>query len=70
MKKAHTTYYEMTKSGRMVNLAVNEETKDHISLYEGIEPCSGVLQHWGSRKELIAELEDYISILKQYEKES
>ena len=60
MKKVQTIY-----SNHNFCIAVSEETDNHISVYEGIEPCSGVLKHWGSKEELIKELKD---IIKEVEK--
>lgn len=48
-------------------LTANEEAKPYVSIHEYGEPCSGVLKHWGTPEELIAECEHIIKILKAYE---
>jgi hypothetical protein len=64
IKKASTTYYVHLKSRQdTVCITVNEETPDHMTIYDGVEPCSGILRHWGTRKELRAELEELIAII-------
>lgn len=62
MKKVFTTY-----SNKGVYITVNGEVDDHISIHEGAESCSGILKHWGSKKELIKELEDIIKMIKELE---
>lgn len=62
MKKIQTTY---SSNDSRFCVAINEEYPDHISVYEHGEPCSGVLRHWGSKKELIKELEDIIKAIKE-----
>lgn len=48
-------------------LSVNEETPfQHVSIHEYGDPCSGVLQHWGTPDELIEECEHIIEVLKEY----
>jgi len=47
-------------------LSVNEEFP-HISVHEYGDPCSGVLRHWGTPEELIAECELIIKIIKTHE---
>ena len=64
MKKIQTIY-ELTKN---IQLVQNEEFKEHISLIEFGEPCSGILKHWGSIKEIKKELESIIIGLELYEK--
>ncbi len=64
IKKGHTTYYDTNNKG-IISLTVNEECEDNVSLHEYGEPCSGVLKHWGSRDELIEELEYLIKLLKE-----
>jgi hypothetical protein len=62
--KAHTTYYVHLKPRQdTVYIAVNEEVKDHISIYSELTPCSGVLTHWGTRAELKKELLELVEIL-------
>ena len=63
MKKASTTYYNNT-----CHITVNEEVKDHISVHDGGEPCSGLMRHWGSKKEIIKELEEIIEAIKNLTK--
>ena len=66
IKKAFTSYYVHLKSRPdTVHVQINEETPDHISVYDGFEPCSGVLKHYGTREELIKELEEIIEIIKK-----
>lgn len=55
MKKSQTTYYNNNFC-----VTVNEEVKDHISVHDIGEPCSGVLRHWGNKKQLIKELREVI----------
>lgn len=63
--KSTTTYYVNLKSRPdTVCIAVNEEG-DGMSIFSGIEPCSGVLKHWGSKSELRAELMELVSILDE-----
>lgn len=57
MKKASTTY---SVGNLELLITVNEEFPDHISVHHYGEPCSGILKHWGSRKELINELKNII----------
>lgn len=62
MKKIQTTY-ELTKN---IQLVQNEEFKEHISLIEYGEPCSGILKHWGSKTEILRELNEIIAKLEAY----
>lgn len=66
MKKAHTMYSADIRDG-IAMLTVNEEVDDNVSLHEWGEPCSGILKHWGTHRELINELGQYILLLKQSE---
>lgn len=62
----NTTYYVRLKCRPdTVHVYKSNEVEDHYSLYDGIEPCSGVLRHYGTKAELIAELKEYIEILEQ-----
>lgn len=64
MKKLSTTY-QLTE---YVLVTVNEELKEtieHISLHSYGEPCFGILKHWGSKAEIISELETIIKKLKE-----
>lgn len=64
--KATTTHYVYLKCRKdTVYIAVNEEAGGGMSIYDGIEPCSGVLRHWGSKSELRAELMELVSILDE-----
>jgi len=60
MKKTQTVY-KLTEN---VMMTVNEETGDHISIHDYGEPCSGIVKHWGTKKEIIKELESIITALK------
>lgn len=62
MKKLQTNY----KLTNDIQLVVNEEYKQHICLIELGENCSGILKHWGSKKEIIAELKDIINKLEDF----
>lgn len=63
--KSTTTYCAHLKSRPdTVCIAVNEEG-DGMSIFSGIEPCSGVLNHWGSKAELRAELMELVEILDE-----
>ncbi len=65
MKKVTTTYVSSEKSLKAILITVNEEVKDHISIHDYGEPCSGILKHWGSSKQLIKELESIIKAIKE-----
>ena len=58
------TIYKLTEN---VNLIHNEEFKGHICLTEMTEPCGGILKHWGTKKELIAELHEILKELVKTE---
>lgn len=60
MKLVSTTY-----ASDNFSITVDEEVQDHISVHEYGEPCSGVLKHWGSKAELIEELEEIIGAIKK-----
>ena len=63
--KATTTYYvSLPHRNDTVSIAVNDEGNG-MSIYDGIEPCSGVLRHWGSKAELRAELMELVEILDE-----
>ena len=62
MNKTQTTY--VSGIGGFY-ITVNEEVKDHMSVHKYGEPCSGVLRHWGSKKELIKELKGIIKSIKE-----
>ena len=64
MKKIQTNY-QLTDNVQMV---VNEEYKEHLCLIEFGENCSGILKHWGSKKEIIAELKEIINKLEETNK--
>ncbi len=59
MKKLQTNY-KLTDN---VQLVVNEEYKKHICLIEFGENCSGIMKYWGSKEEIIAELQEIINKL-------
>lgn len=61
VKKTMTTY----SLGNNHQLLVNEEYPDHMCLIEYGEACSGVLKHWGSRKQLVTELKLLVEYLEQ-----
>ncbi|TAK94656.1 hypothetical protein EPO05_06025 [Patescibacteria group bacterium] len=63
IKKSQTTYY-ITEGQKSFCVYINEEVANHMSIAEYGEACSGVLKHWGSKEELIAELELMIKALK------
>jgi len=60
MKKYQTTY-----TGKYCQITVSEEIKDHISIQDFGEPCSGILRHWGTKKELIKELQNIIKEIEE-----
>ena len=64
MKKSQTIY-SVRKKDFSFCVAVNAESPGYISVYDGIEPCSGVLRHWGTREQFIKELETIISEIKK-----
>lgn len=39
-------------------------TQGGMSIYEGIEVCSGVLRHWGTKKELQSRLQEIIDAIE------
>lgn len=45
MKKIYTVYAPNKTNGAIITVA--EDTKDHISVHDFGEPCSGILKHWG-----------------------
>jgi hypothetical protein len=59
MKKVQTTY-----QGQYGTYHVSEEVKNHLSVTSFGEPCSGVLRHWGTKEELINELNGIIKELE------
>jgi hypothetical protein len=61
MKKI-TTIYQLTEN---VQLVQNEQF-NHISLVEYGEPCSGILKHWGTKAEILRELNEIIAKLENY----
>lgn len=63
MKKVQTVY---VSKDHKFNIAVNEEFKDHLSVYSGFEPCSGLVRHWGRKDEIIKELEGIVEVLKKF----
>ena len=60
MKKHQTTYI-----CKYCQVTVSEEAKDHISVCDYGEPCSGVLRHWGTKKELISTLQNIIKEIEE-----
>lgn len=70
ISKSSTTYSTIIGSredARSICVTVNHEAGvPHISVHEG-EPCSGILKHWGSPENLIAELEQIIKVIKEIE---
>jgi len=60
MKKVLTTY-----SNTEFSISVNEEYPEHISVHQFGEPCSGILKHWGTRADIIKELEAVIRAVKK-----
>ncbi len=65
MKKVHTTYEVRLKSMNTVYIEKSETHGDHLSLYS-VDPCDGILKHYGSKSALIAELKEYIIILENF----
>jgi hypothetical protein len=66
MKKTSTTYSTVdTGDSRVINITINEEYPAHISVHDYGEPCSGFLKHWGTREQLIRELEKTIEAIKE-----
>ncbi len=67
MKKISTTYSVTNLSrARSFEITVSEDVGfKHVSVHDGGEPCSGILRHWGSPKDLISELEEVIEALKE-----
>lgn len=51
--------------GDRLMITVNEEVKDHISIHEYGEPCSGIIKNWGTPKQLIKQLEEAIDAIKE-----
>ena len=64
MKKTQTTYFHAKNPSFYI--AKNEEVEDNISIYEGIEPCSGIVRHWGSKESIIKELKAIIAVLEKW----
>jgi hypothetical protein len=67
--KATTTHYVHLKCRTdTVHIAVDQDLdgNDRFSLYDGVEPCSGVLTHWGSKAQLRAELMELVQILDEF----
>lgn len=62
MKKLQTNY-KLTED---IQLVINEEVKDNICLKEYGENCSGILKHWGSKRNIIKELKNIISELEKF----
>lgn len=60
MKKIETRY----KLTNNVILVQNEEYTPHINLVEYGENCSGILKYWGTKEEIINELQEIINKLK------
>ena len=63
MKEKIETRYAL---GMNCQLIVNEEVKDNMCLVDLGEPCSGILKHWGSKKQLINELKLIIKELEDF----
>ena len=62
-KKLSTTY-KLTED---VQLIQDEECDNNISLVNfGYEPCTGILKHWGSTTQHIAELREIIKALEEW----
>lgn len=68
MKKLSETYQLIENKRWSVQMTINKELGDHVSIHEFGEPCSGILKHWGSKKDLIKELENIIEELKKQTK--
>jgi hypothetical protein len=69
IKKTQTTYTFYVRRNEdydAYDLVVSEETPDHVCVCT-VEPCDGVLRHWGTRKELVDELKQIISVLENSE---
>ena len=65
MKKISTTYSCLAKNGyRNWYITVSDDNADHLSVHN-IEPCDGVLKHWGTKKELIDELKEIIKSIEE-----
>jgi hypothetical protein len=47
-------------------LIVSEEVKNHMSIVEYGEACSGILKHWGSKEKLIGEMKHLITLLEKF----
>ncbi len=65
MKKIHTTYEVKLKNKDTVYITENNEVGDYLSIHS-LEPCEGVLRHWGSKSALIAELKEIIKALEDF----
>jgi hypothetical protein len=63
IKKLETRY----SMGNCYQLVVDEETKDHFSIIEFGESCSGILKHWNCKKGFITELKQIIDFLEKFE---
>lgn len=62
MKKIKTTY-----SNDNFCITVNDEVFNHLSVHDCGEPCSGILKHWGTKRELLDELKGIIKVLEDFE---
>jgi hypothetical protein len=63
IKKIQSSY----SLGNNFVLHVNEEFPDHMSVTEFGEPCSGILKHWGSKRQLIGELKSLVIFLEGFD---
>lgn len=67
--KATTTHYVYLKCRKdtvCIAVSKDDEGVDRFTLYDWVDPCSGVLRHWGSKSELRAELMELVQILDEF----
>ena len=64
MKKITTEYVLLDNDNWSVYVTVDEQEK-RISLHSLGEPCNGILRHWGTKEELIIELNAIVESLKK-----
>jgi len=71
LKKLNTTYsFEVSRGDSCEYpehycFVASEEVKNHVSVCS-LQACDGILRHWGTPKDLIAELKQVIEVLENY----
>lgn len=63
MRKINTQYL-LTRD---TLLTVNEQHPDNMSIHDYGESCGGIMKHWGSKKQLIKELQEIINALEKFD---